>query len=95
PLAFGGVSNQCKNRLTVIIPALNGTGAGLGELTGGIVLTDFALKITRPNYLKAGACPSNKNWTVSTQVVFSRLKGESTDPSPAQATVSSSQKCRV
>ncbi|CAB4874577.1 MAG: hypothetical protein F2799_04690 [Actinobacteria bacterium] len=94
PLAFGGVANQCKNRLTVIIPALNGTGAGLGELTGGIVLTDFALKITRANYLKAGACPSKKTWTVSTQVVFSKLKGESGVAPPAQ-TVTSSQRCRV
>ena len=105
PLAFGGVANQCKNRLTVIIPAMNGTGAGLGELTGGIVLTDFALKITRANYLKAGACTSSKNWAVKTTVIYSRLKGEwdvdhpnvadPRDPSPAQTTVTSSQKCRV
>jgi len=94
PLSFGGVANQCKNRLTVIIPALNGCSACLGELPGGIVLTDFALKITKTNYLKAGKCPSNKTWTVSTQVVFSMLKGESGTAPPAQ-TVSSSQKCRV
>ena len=95
PLAFGGVTNQCKNRLTVIIPALNGTGAGLGELTGGIVLTDFALKITRANYLKAGACPSNKKWAIKTTVIYSKLKGELTNPSPAQNIVTYNNTCKA
>jgi len=95
PLAFGGVANQCKNRLTVIIPALNGTGAGLGELTGGIVLTDFALKITRANYLKAGACPSSKKWAVKTTVIYSQLKGESTAPSPGQNIVTYNNTCKA
>ncbi|MEI7560395.1 MAG: hypothetical protein WCJ63_07350 [Actinomycetes bacterium] len=85
-LAFGGTANQCKNRLTVIIPAMNGTGAGLGELTGGIVLTDFALKTTKANYLKVGAsCPAHK-FTVTTKVTYSKLKGETAAPSPVSNT---------
>jgi len=95
PLAFGGVANQCKNRLTVIIPAMNGTGAGLGELTGGIVLTDFALKITKANYLKAGACPSSKKWVVKSNIVYSKLKGELADPSPASNIVNYNNTCRA
>ena len=95
PLSFGGVANQCKNRLTVIIPALNGCATCLGELVGGIVLTDFALNITKTNYLKAGACPSSKKWPVKTTVVYSKLKGEVADPSPAQNVVNYSNTCKA
>ncbi len=89
PLAFGGTVTSCKNRLTVIIPALNGEGSGLGELTGGFVLSDFYLNITANNYMKAPACPTNKTWSTSTQVVFSKLKGETGAVPPAQTVVSS------
>ena len=89
PLAFGGTVTSCKNRLTVIVPALNGDGSGLGELTGGMVLSDFFLRITAPNYMKAPACPTNKTWSTSTQVVFSGLKGETGAVPPAQTVVSS------
>ncbi len=94
PLAFGGTATSCKNRLTVIIPALNGDGSGLGELTGGLVLSDFALSITAPNYLKAGskACVSHK-MTVKTQTVYSKLKGETAAPSPASNTVTYNNAC--
>ena len=95
PLSFGGVANQCKNRLTVIIPALNATGSGLGELPGGIVLTDFALNISKASYLKAGACPSSKKWAVKTTVVYSKLKGEVAAPSPSQNIVNYSNTCRA
>jgi hypothetical protein len=92
PLAFGGTDTGCKNRLTVIIPALNGDGSGLGELTGGFVLSDFYLHITANNYMKAPACPANKTWQLKTQVVFSKLKGELGD-APAAQNVTSSEKC--
>ena len=92
PLAFGGTDTGCKNRLTVIIPALNGEGSGLGELTGGFVLSDFYLNITATNYMKAPACPTNKTWPLSTQVVFSKLKGES-GTAPAAKTVVSTETC--
>jgi hypothetical protein len=92
PLAFGGTDTGCKNRLTVIIPALNGDGSGLGELTGGLVLSDFFLRITAPNYMKAPACPTSKTWSTSTQVVFSNLKGETGAP-PAPQTVVSTDSC--
>ena len=94
PLAFGGTATSCKNRLTVIIPSLNGEGAGLGELTGGFVLSDFALDITATNYLKAGskACVSHK-MTVKTQTVYSKLKGETAAPSPASNTVTYNNAC--
>jgi len=93
PLAFGGTVNQCKNRLTVILPAMNGTGAGLGELTGGLVLTDFALKISNTKFLKAGKCTSKK-FTVSSQIVYSKLKGETAAPSPESNTVKYVTTCK-
>ena len=95
PLAFGGTVTNCRNRLTVIIPSLNGEGAGLGELTGGFVLSDFYLSINAPNYLKAGACPASKKWAVNTQFVYSKLKGESAAPSPGSLTVKSESPCKV
>ena len=92
PLAFGGTDTGCKNRLTVIIPALNGAGSGLGELTGGFVLSDFYLNITAPNYMKAPACPASKTWSVKTQIVFSKLKGETGAVPPSQ-TITSTETC--
>jgi hypothetical protein len=87
PLSFGGTATDCKNRLTVIIPALNGCDSCLGELTGGLVLSDFYLNITATNYLKAGpaACKNHK-MTVTSQIVYSRLKGELVDPDPKSNT---------
>jgi len=95
PLSFGGVTNLCKNRLTVIIPALNGCSTCLGELPGGIVLTDFALNISKENYLKAGACPSSKKWAVKTTVIYSKLKGEVAVPSPDQNVVTYNNTCKA
>lgn len=92
PLAFAG--NIKNNVLTVHIPGLNGDGGGAGELTGGIVLSDFKLDITKPNYLKAGACPANKKWTVNTKFTYSKLKGELAGPNPATSSINSTSTCR-
>jgi len=54
-LAFGGSTNGCANTLSVVVPSLGGSGAGLGELTAGFVLSDFYLATNHPAYLKAGA----------------------------------------
>jgi len=93
-LSFGATVNGCKNQLTAIIPAMNGTGSGLGELTGGWVLSDFKLDITAANYLKSGPCPRNKQWNVSSRFVYSRMLGETKDPNPSSLTVNSSTNCR-
>jgi hypothetical protein len=92
PLAFGGTDTGCKNRLTVIIPALNACAECLGELTGGMVLSDFFLRITSPTYMKAPACPASKAWSVKTQIVFSKLKGETGAVPPSQ-TIPSTESC--
>jgi len=94
PLSFGGTATSCKNRLSVIIPGLNGDGAGLGELTGGIVLSDFYLNVTAPNYLKAGpkACVSHK-MAVKSQIIYSKFKGESAAPNPASNTITFNNAC--
>jgi hypothetical protein len=93
PLAFAG--NVKGNVLTVNIPSLNGDGAGAGELTGGWVLSDFKLDITKPNYLKAGACTSSKKWTVNTKYTYSKLKGEASGPNPGSLSVNSSSTCKA
>ena len=93
PLAFAG--NIKNNVLTVNIPSLNGDGAGAGELTGGWVLSDFKLDITKPNYLKAGACTSSKKWTVNTKFTYSKLKGEVNGPSPATTSINSTSTCKA
>lgn len=92
-LSFGAVVNKCKNQLTAIIPAMNGTGSGLGELTGGWVLSDFKLDIIKPNYLRAGPCPRNKTWSTSSKFVYSRMLGEAKDPEPSSVTVRSVSPC--
>ena len=95
-LSFGGSTNGCGNVLSVVIPSLNGTGAGLGELTGGFVLTDFYLKTNNATYLKAGTCPSNKTFKVTTDFTYSVLKGESGLPAsnPATKSVDYTGTCR-
>ena len=93
PLAFGG--NIKGNELTVYIPALNGNGAGAGELIGGWVLSDFYLNITKANYLKAGACPGSHRWNVSTKTTYSQLKGEASPPNPGSITVGSQSVCKA
>jgi hypothetical protein len=94
PLSFGGTVTSCKNRLTVLVPALNGEGSGLGELPGGFILSDFYLRISKTTYLKAGkkACVSKK-MSVSTQIGFSQIKGESAGPSPANVTIKTDNAC--
>ena len=94
PLSFGGSTNNCGNVLSVVIPAINGNGAGLGELTGGFVLSDFYLKTNNASYLTAGACPSKK-YKVSTKFTYSKLKGEASLPAsnPATKTVDYSGTC--
>jgi hypothetical protein len=94
PLAFGGSTNNCGNVLSVVIPASNGTGSGLGELTAGFVLTDFYLKTNNASYLTAGACPS-KSYKVSTKFTYSKFKGDSALPAstPATKTVNYSGTC--
>jgi len=93
PLAFAG--NIKNNVLTVNIPSLNGDGAGAGELTGGWVLSDFKLDITKPNYLKAGACTSSKKWVVNSKFTYSKLKGESQGPNPATTSINATSACRA
>ena len=94
PLSFGGSTNNCGNVLSVVIPAINGTGAGLGELTGGFVLSDFYLKTNNASYLTAGACPK-KTYKVSTKFTYSKLLGEASIPAsnPATKTVDYSGTC--
>jgi hypothetical protein len=94
PLSFGGTDTSCKNRLTVLIPALNGDGSGLGELPGGFILSDFYMHVSNSSYLKAGpkACVSH-NMTTNTNVVYSHIKGETGGPTPATATVVSKNAC--
>jgi len=94
PLSFGGTVTSCKNRLTVLIPALNGEGSGLGELPGGFILSDFYLHVTNSKYLLAGkkACV-NKKMSVNSNIVYSQIKGESAGPSPATVTVKTDNAC--
>ncbi|MEI7890256.1 MAG: hypothetical protein WCI34_08080 [Actinomycetes bacterium] len=94
PIAFGATISGCGNRLSAVIPALNGTGSGLGEVTGGFVLSDLNLNITATNYLKAGSksCSAHK-MTVTTTEIYSRFKGEATDPNPASNTNSYNNAC--
>ncbi|CAB4874571.1 MAG: hypothetical protein F2799_04685 [Actinobacteria bacterium] len=91
-IAFGGTTKT--NTLTVPLPALNGTGAGLGELPFGWVLSDFKLNITKTNYLKAGACTSSKKWTVKSTVSFSNFKPDGALPGPASQVKSTVSPCR-
>jgi len=94
PIAFGATVTGCKNRLSAVIPALNGAGSGLGEVTGGFVLSDLNLNITATNYLKTGAksCVSHK-MTVTTTEVYSKFKGESAAPNPASNTTLYNNAC--
>jgi hypothetical protein len=96
PLAFGGSVSGCGGVLSVVIPSLNGTGSGLGELTGGLTLSDFSLNISNKKFLKAGACVASK-YTVSTGFTYSKLKGESDYSKgslPTGTTVDYSGTCR-
>ena len=95
-LAFGGSTNGCANTLSVVVPSLNGTGAGLGELTAGFVLSDFYLATNHPSFLKAGACPSSKKWNVHTDITYSKLLGELALPAsnPASKAVDYSSACK-
>jgi len=96
PLAFGGSVNGCKNTLQVVIPAMNGAGSGLGEITGGFVLADFYLKIAdSKSFLKAPACPASKKFTVNTAFTYSKFLGESALPAstPAGLTVPFDSPC--
>lgn len=95
PLAFGGAVSGCGSVLSVVIPSLNGTGAGLGELTGGLVLSDFYLKVANKSYLKAGSCPRGR-YSVTTRFTYSKLKGEASLPAsnPASRDVVFSGSCK-
>jgi hypothetical protein len=94
PIAFGATVSGCGNQLSAVIPALNGSGSGLGEVTGGFVLSDLNLTITAPNYLKAGpkSCVAHK-MTVTTTEIYSRFKGESTNPNPTSNTTVYNNAC--
>jgi hypothetical protein len=92
-IAFGGTTKT--NTLTVPIPALNGAGSGAGELPFGWVLSDFKLNITKPTYLKAGACPASKKWNVKTTVSFSNFKEDAALPVPANQVITTQSTCRV
>ena len=95
PLAFGGAANSCQNILSVVVPALNGSGSGLGELTGGFVMSDFYLRTNVKTYLKAGPCPRGNRFSVDTTFRWSKLLGESAIPpsNPTQMTVAYPQDC--
>ena len=93
PLAFGG--SIYNGKLTVLIPSLNGSGAGAGELIGGWVVSDFFLRLSKTNYLRSPACPSTHRWSVKTTTYYSKLKGETALPSPSSITTNTLSACRV
>lgn len=93
PLAFGG--SIYNGKLTVLIPSLNGSGAGSGELIGGWVVSDFYLNMGKTNYLRSPACPSTHKWTTKTTTYYSKFKGETVGPTPSSITTSTLSTCRV
>ena len=88
-VAFAGT--VVGNVLTVPLPS-GGVGKAPGELALGVVLTDFHLDITAVNYLRAGACPPVKRFTVTTTLTYSKLSGESI-PAPAPKVISYLSPC--
>lgn len=92
-IAFGGTTRA--NALTVPLPAINGVGSGAGELPFGWVLSDFQLNITKPNYLKAGACTASHKWIVKSTINFSNFKADPVGPPPASQVLNTVVPCKV
>jgi hypothetical protein len=94
PIAFGATVTGCKSRLSALIPALNGCAECFGEVTGGLVLSDFYLEFSNSKWLKLGphACVNGKVTVLGREDYF-KLKGETIDPDPLYNTTSYDNPC--